>query len=508
MMWFGPSGVVVRGFAAVAGVFLLSGVVVAQAPSAELAAGAKAAAAAMSEGRFEEAAAIYGELLKQLPDQPGLLMNYGMALAMAGREADAIAPLERAVAANAKLLPAHLFLGSSYLAQGEFAKAIPPLERVIAAQPGDVESRRMLAQAYVGLGRPLQAVAALRKITEIAPREPGAWYALGHAYNAVTQQALGTFAAEPEDSPWRQLLVADALFADGRLTDAFALYRETLERLPSMVSIHDSIARIYQQTDHPDWAAAERKRGALPAAACATRRALCEFRAGRHRAALSAALAGDDPESRYWRTRAANELALAAFAQLEKLPDSRERREVRATLARTERRYVDAIAELKAALTLAPGDPGLLDDLGTSYYLARDYENAVATLGPLIEANPGSTRLLAIYGDALLQLQRVEEAVTALRRAVDADPSNLLARQTLGRALVQHGEFAAAIPLIEPMLAEDRDGSLHVQLARAYAGTGEKDKAQALLERSQELQRAAQERADAIARRSISPPSR
>ena len=497
-----------RGLLAVAGALLLSGVAAAQPSPAELAARGRAAAAAMGQGRFEEAATIYGELLKQLPDEPGLLMNYGMALAMAGREADAIPPLERAVAGNAKLLPAHLFLGSSYLAQGEFAKAIPPLERVIAAQPGDIESRRLLAQAYIGLGRPVDAVAALRKITEIAPKEPGAWYALGHAYNAVTQQALGSFAAEPEDSPWRQLLVADALFADGRLTDAFALFREALGRLPAMVSIHDSIARIYEQTDHPDWAAQERKRGGLSAAECARRKAMCEFRAGRHRAALSAALAGDDAESRYWRTRAANELALAAFAQLEKLPDSRERREVRATLARTARRYVDAIAELKAALTLAPGDPGLLDDLGTSYYLARDYENAVATLEPVVEANPRNTRLLSIYGDALLQLQRVEEAVTFLRRAVDADPSNTLARQTLGRALVQHGEFAAAIPLIEPLLADDHDGSLHVQLARAYAGTGEKDKAQALLERSQELQRAAQERADAIAQRAITPPSR
>ena len=476
------------------------------AQSAELVAKGRAAAQAMNDGRFDEAAGIYRELLKAVPDEPGLLMNLGMALAMAGREAEAIAPLERAVALNPKLVAAHLFLGSSYLAQGEATKAVASLRRVVTANPGDVESRRLLAQAYGAAGRTTDAVTELRRITEIAPKIPAAWHALGHAYNTLTQETLATFESEPEDSPWRQLIVADALFADGRFTDAFALYRETLERLPSMVSIHESIARIYEQTGRPEWAAQERRRATLPPAACAKRKAMCEFLAGRYRPALVAALAGTDQESRYWRLRAANELALGAFRQLEELPDSRERREVRATLARAQRRYVDSIAELKGALAFAPGDPDLLDDLGTSYYFARDYDQAVATLAPLIKAQPEDARLLTVYGDSLLQLQRVDEAVTYLRRALEADPSYGMARVALGRAYLQQGAFAPAIPLIESQLPGDQDGSLHMQLARAYAGIGQQEKAAALLERSQELQRSAQERADAVAQRAITPP--
>jgi predicted Zn-dependent protease len=486
-------------------VFVLSAPAVAQGP--DLAATNRAASAAMSAGRYEEAAQKYRELLEAVPDEPGLLMNLGMALAMAGREADAIAPLERAVARNPKLLPAHLFLGSSYLARGEFGKAIAPLERVVAAQPSDIEHRRMLARAYVGAGRPSDAVRQLRRITELHPKLPAGWYSLGHAYNAVTQQAMGTFDSEPPDSPWRRLLLADALHADGRLTDAFALYREAQAQLPSMLNIHDSIARIYEQTDHGDWAAEERRRGTLAPAGCAKRPALCEFRAGRYQKALAVALAGDDRESRYWRTRAANELALAAFKRLDDLPDSRERREVRATLARAQRRYVDAIAELKMALTFAPGDLGLLDDLGTSYYFARDYEQAAKTLAPVLEASPDDVRLLTVYGDSLLNLQRSDEAIALLRRAVDRDPRNGMARSILGRAFVQKGEFAAAIPLIEPQLGEDQDGSLHLQLARAFAGIGQQEKSEALLMRGQELQRAAQERADAAANRTITPPA-
>ena len=474
--------------------------------SADLAERSRTATRAMQDGRFEEAVRLYRDLLQALPNEAGLLMNLGMALAMGGHEGEALAPLERALALNPDLLPARMFLGSSYLALGQPEKAIEPLKKVVAARPADVEGHRMLAEAYAMSGRPTDAVTELRKVTELAPGVPRGWYALGHAYNAVTQAALGTFDDQPEDSPWRQLLVADALLADGRLTDAFAIYRAALERLPSMVSIHDSIARIYEQTGHADWAVRERTSGRLPAAGCARRKALCEFRAERYRAAFAAALAGKDVESRYWRARAATELTLAAFKRLDGLPDSRERREVRATRARAERRYTDAIAELKAALAFAPGDPALLDDLGTTYYAARDFEQAVTMLAPLVKVNPDDPRLLVVYGDALLQLQRVDEALPVLQRAVEREPSDPMPRLALGRAHLQKGNFAEAIPLIETQLTGDNDGSLHVQLARAYTGVGQKDKAAALLARSQELQKAAQERGAAAGQRAITPP--
>lgn len=481
----------------------LGGAVSAQSPAAARQSRAAEAAQAMSAGRFDAAARIYRELLQVAPDEPGLLMNLGIALAMDGREADAIEPLQRAVKGDPSLMPAHLFLGSSYLALGQPAQAIPPLERATAARPRDIEHRRMLAQAYAAAGRATDAVTHLRRVTEIAPTSPEGWYTLGHAYNAAAQEAMSTFQTEPDDSPWRKLLVADALLADGRLTDAFVNYRAALEGLPWMVTIHDSIARIYEQTGHADWAAQERRRGA--AAECTKHRALCEFRAGRHRAALAAALKGTDVESRYWRVRASAELALAAFNRLERLPDSRERREMRAALARSARRYLDAIAETKAALKFAPGDPGLLDDLGTAYYLARDYENAVATLRPLVQAHP-DPRLLTITGEALLSLQRPAEAVQLLERAVALEPRDPTPRLALGRALIQNGSHQEAIPLIEPYLGGDQDGSLHVQLARAYTALGQQEKAAPLLARAQELQRESQERNAATAQRAITPP--
>ena len=148
-------------------------------------------------------------------------------------------------------------------------------------------------------------------------------------------------------------------------------------------------------------------------------------------------------------------------------------------------------------------------DVGTTYYAARVYDQEVATLKPLLEINPDDPRLLVVYGDSLLQLQRVDEAIPFLQRAAERDPSGAsgaMPRLALGRAHLQKGDFAAAIPLLEPHLPGDTDGSLHIQLARAYTGIGEKEKAAALLARSQELQRVAQERGAAAGQRTIEPP--
>ena len=474
-------------------------------PREALAARSREGSAALKEGRFDEAARIYRELVAAAPDDPGLLMNLGMALAMGGQEADAIAPLERAIALDSGLLPAQLFLGTSYLALGQPEKAVPPLERVVAARPKDIEHRRMLTSAYAGLGRHADAAAQLRRVTELSPKLPGGWYALGHAYNAIAQDALGTFQSQPENSPWRRLLVADALAADGRLADALALYREALDALPSMAAIRDSIARIYESSGRADWAAAERKR-APAAAPCAASKAMCEFRAGRFHSALSTALAASDPEAQYWRVRAATVLAEGAFKRLEALPDSRERREVRATRASAERRYSDAIAELKVALKFAPGDPALLDDLGSAYYFARDYEQAVAVLSGLLKKDPENVRLLTLTGDSLAQLQRGDEAIQLLQRAVAASPDDPTPRSVLGRAYVMKGDFAAAIPLLEPQLGADGDGSVHIQLARAYQGAGQPERAAPLLKRAEELQQAVQARNAATPQRTITPP--
>jgi predicted Zn-dependent protease len=124
----------------------------------------------------------------------------------------------------------------------------------------------------------------------------------------------------------------------------------------------------------------------------------------------------------------------------------------------------------------------------------------------LLKAHPDDPRLLELMGYSLLQMQQIEEALPILQRTVERNPTAPGPRLGLGRAYLQAGNFAAAIPLIEAQLADDQDGSLHVQLARAYGGLGQRDKSAELLEQSQALQRAAEQRSNAAAQRTITAP--
>src|SRR4051812_40917476 len=86
-------------------------------------------------------------------------------------------------------------------------------------------------------------------------------------------------------------------------------------------AVHDQHSRLdcedLRADSHADWAARERATGVVSPEVCATRKAFCEFRAGRYRTALASALPRTDAESRYWQARAAAELARAAFKQLD-----------------------------------------------------------------------------------------------------------------------------------------------------------------------------------------------
>ena len=113
---------------------------------------------------------------------------------------------------------------------------------------------------------------------------------------------------------------------------------------------------------------------------------------------------------------------------------------------------------------------------------------------------------MKLAGYSLLQLRRLDEALPLLQRAAAIDPADPGPQLALGRANLQRGDYSAAIPLIEPHLGTDQDGSLHVQLARAYGGVGQREKAAALLAKSQELQRLSEEQAAAAARRTITAP--
>jgi tetratricopeptide (TPR) repeat protein len=459
------------------------------AQTAELAAKAQRGRDAMAAGRFQEAAGLYAEIVKAMPDEPGMHLNLGMALAMAGEPARAIAPLERAVQLDGQLFPAWLFLGSSYLDLRQPDKAVRPLEKAVALDPSQVEARQTLVEALLMLERHAEASEHLYWLADLDPADAKAWFLLGRSYEAEARQAFEALQEASPDSPYVHLLVGDVLATEGNYVEAIELFRRALERLPAHRDGHDALLQLYDVTGDVAAAAETKARLAgLPPLDCASASAECEFLAGRHRTALGVARKKPDPESRYWQTRAAHELAMDAFSRVEAMPDSPEAHLLRAHLHQSSGRHVEAAAELRQALKLAPDDPAIQRALAEALYLSRAHEEAEPLLAALLKRQPDDPELAFLYGDVLLLAQRAEQAIPFLRVATTKEPELLEAHSSLGRAYMQTGRAAEAIPHLEAALPLDEDGSLHYQLARAYQLSGQPARAAEMLKKYQELQ--------------------
>ena len=478
-------------------------------PSDDLAAKSARGKEAMAAGRFDEAAALYAEIVRALPSEPGMLLNLGMALSMAGRPREALPPLQAASKLRPDLFPASLFLGATHLELGQPAPAVEPLRKVVAAQPDNLQARQMLADALLSLERFESAVPQFRVLSEQAPHSSRAWYGLGRSYEGVARGAFERLQRSAPDSDYILRLVAEAMAVEGKHANAFRLYREALEKRPGLAEVHEALAQIYEQRGHPEWAAVERERArAIPALDCRSPSLECDFRAGRYPSVFAAAASLRTAEGLYWLSRAANELAREAFGRLGQLAPSPEAALLRAEVLRAHRRLLgEAIEELKKATAAWPKDLRIRRELANALFLAGDAEAARPILEDLLKREPDSSELALLLGETWLRALQPAKALPLLERAVHRDPKLLPAQAALGRAYLEAGEPARAVAPLETALPADTDGSLHYQLARAYRATGRADLATQALQKFQELQRAAEaERQSLQEEFTITPP--
>jgi tetratricopeptide (TPR) repeat protein len=462
---------------------------VAAAQSPELAQKAQRGKQAMAEGNFDLAAQIYAELVAAVPNNPGLLLNLGMAKHMAGRDREAVAPLEAALKLEPNIFPANLFLGASLLRTGDAAKALAPLKKAAEMQPDHPDVRAMLGDALLDLDRPAEAVEQYQAFTKLRPEAPGGWVGLGQCHEKLAQGIFSQLQKTSPESAYTLSILANVRLTQQQFSSAFYLYKQALEKDPALRGAHQGLAEIYRFTDHADWAAIEmRKEEALPPLHCETEKLECAWRDGRFEEVLRLAKAQAAPRSLYWQVQAHDRLASQSFARLSKLPPSPQRHEMMATILRRNGRHAEAVEELRAALKLAPGQPDLERQLAAALYAHRDYNAAAELSARLLSQRPNDAELNWLLGDSLLLLQKVEEAIPPLKKAVASDPKLLAAHHALGRAYMQLGQDAAAVSHLKAALPLDQDGSLHFQLGQAYRSTGELELARQTLAIYQKLQ--------------------
>ena len=452
----------------------------------------------MAEGHFQQAISLYRELNKAVPNNPGLKLNLGMALHLAGKKREAIPELEQAVKLDPEMAPAWLFLGTTRLQLGETAAAVKPLRTVLELQPEQQQARQMLAGALLSLERVEEATVEYHRLTGEDPENAQAWYGLGRSYESLSSRTFEKLQRSAPESAYVLSLLGEARLREQQFSSAFFLYRLALERIPTLRGLHSGLAEIYRRTGHSEWAETEEQREAkLPFLDCHSATPECQFRTRNYDEVIATAKSANTPESFYWMTRACNELALNAFDRLGQLPPSAELHELKAHIYNSQKRYSEAASEWQKALQLSPNDTQVKKELAISLKLGENYSQALPLFQELLQQQPNSAELNYLLGDTLLDLQRPVEAIPLLKQAATRDPKSLAVHKALARSELATGKTLDAIPHLKVALASDEDGTLHYQLAQAYRATGQIELANKMLKEYQALQRSAAAQAEA-----------
>ncbi len=462
----------------------------------------------LAAGRYAEAAKIYEEAVRAIPDDPGLRTNLGMAYHLSGREKEAIEQFQIALKRQPGIVPAMVMMGAAYLRLGQPAKAVAPLREVSSAVPNLVEARQMLAEALEALGRHREALPHYRAWTALTPKNPKAWYGLGRAYEALAGEVSEQLKKVAPESAYMVALVAAAQLDRQLYRSAFYLYREALRRGRPLRLWHHAVAEIYRRTGHPDWAAKEEENArSVPAPDCRAAPAACAFRDGRYERVIEILENHNDPESLYWQGMACRELARKAFERLEALPPSAELHAWKARRLEARKLYGEAVSEWKKALDLAPGNPVFERELAVAYRLNEDYAAARPLAERLLERDPDSPDLNYLLGHILLNQQQPEAAARYLEKAVKAAPQFLPAHSSLGLAYLQLNRDRDAVVHLQAALPIDTDGRLRFRLARAYQRLGDTDRAREFMKQYQQIRsRVEKERKSAQQELQITPP--
>ncbi len=462
----------------------------------------------LAEGRPEEAIPLCRDLVRAVPDNPGLVMNLGLALDMAGHKRAAAREFERVLKVDPDNLQASLFLGTSYLDLGEPAKAVGLLKRVLKAEPHNLDAQEVLGEALLSLGRLEEAAGQFRSLAQRAPDNPRVWYGLGLSYERLAQHNFDALQEVALGSAYWFELVAESRVKTTQYSSAFYFYRQALAKSPSLRGIHAGLAQVYRKTDHPDWAGVEeeRERALLPPD-CRAQKLECDFQGGRYLELVAASQGAKTPEAFYWRARACSQLALESFQRLGQLPPSAEMHELMAKMDSERRQYVESAKEWQEALKLSPGNPALEQGLAIALYHSGDLSRARPLFEGLLRRNPDSGRLNYMLGDTLLNSQKPQEALSYLTKAVTLEPGLLGAHASLAHAYLAMGDAQKAVPHLQAALPIDEDGSLHYQLARAYQAHGEQAMAREMLKKYRELHAAQEAESKAVEKEvAITPP--
>ncbi len=205
---------------------------------------------------------LWSDTVAKVANNPYTQNNLGIAMAAAGRPADAIAPFDRALELKPDYAEAHDNLGLALVQTGRFYEAIGHYERAVAINPRNAASRNNLAVVLAGTGQLDAAIAQYEAGLKLAPDQAETHYNLANAlaHRRRNPEAIAHYERALQLRPAYAEAAANlgAAYANaGRLTEAVATYERALALTPKDADVHYNLGLAWRALGRTEAAQAQ-----------------------------------------------------------------------------------------------------------------------------------------------------------------------------------------------------------------------------------------------------------
>jgi len=364
--------------------------------------------------RLTQAERLCRKALDLEPDDPRGLRLLGDLLQQTGRARDAVAPYERALAADPSYAEAHLGLGGALQRLGQAARALESFERALALKPDLPDAPYAVAASLQALGRLEEAKTKYEGLIAAKPD----WAPLHNNYGNVLK-SLGQ--TEASLAAYRRAIALDpdmieavnnlgtALMERGAFDEAERCFRRAIAMKPSFVVAYNNLANLLQATG----------RGA-EAIACYERALRIDDSLPELHNNLGNAL----------RNMGESERAITCYDKAIKLrPKFAAAHNNLGNVLKDQGRLEQALAAYRKALAINPRFAEAHNNLGnTARDLGRLLE-AEAAYRQALALKPNSVEALNNLGSVLKDCGRLADALATLRQAMAQRPDFVTAHQ-------------------------------------------------------------------------------
>ncbi len=190
---------------------------------------------------------------------PEVHMSLGSVYSATGKNAQAIAELNRALELAPNSDEAYRSLGEAYNSSGQTGEAIAAYQKAVAANSYYWLNHNALGNAYFGLGDTAKALPEYQKVTEIAPESPMGYEGVGSVYlregkwGEAIPQFQKALAIAPDSPTYSNLGTAYFFLKD--YTQATKNYEKAVEMTPNDESLLGNLGDAYRWSGHSDQAA-------------------------------------------------------------------------------------------------------------------------------------------------------------------------------------------------------------------------------------------------------------